>query len=138
MNTLLEKIDAFKKVLDEIDAKNKELDALSDTMQQLKQEVIQEMTEEEVPSVTRGDFTFSIVAKTKYSKVSGSELALFATLREHGLGDLIQESVNAQRLNAAMNAEAENNDGVLATCYDGLINTYSFQDISKRKSLKRI
>lgn len=138
MNTLLEKIDTFKKVLDEIEAKNKELDALNDTMQQLKRELCEEMTVEEIPSITRGEFTYTIVNKTKYSKVSGSELALFETLREHGLGDLIQESVNAQRLNAAMNAEAENNDGVLPPCYDGLINTYSFQDISKRKSSKRI
>lgn len=138
MNTLLEKIDAFKQVIDQIEEKKKELDVLNETMLKIKNEVTQEMMTEEVPSITRGDFTYSLVSKTKYTKVAGSELALHATLRDHGLGDLIQETVNAIRLNSALNIEAENNDGVLPSCYDGLINTYTYQDISKRKSCKKI
>lgn len=138
MNPIIEKITAYKNILDKIENKKKELDLLNADLADIRAELCEEMTNEEIPSITHDGFTYSLVNKTKYSKVAGSEEQLFATLREQGLGDLIQENINAMRFNSAMNAEAENNGGDLPKCYEGIVNVYSFQDISKRKSSKKV
>lgn len=138
MNTLLEKIDNYQNILDKIESKKRELELLNVELADIKQELCDEMTNDEIPSITRNGYTWSLVNKTKYSKKAGAEEKLFTTLREQGLGDLIQENINAQRFNSAMNAEAENNGGSLPECYADLVNEYSFQDISKRKSNKKI
>lgn len=133
MNSIMTKIDAYKAALDRLDEENRHLDLIKEEVQQLKDELTAEMVQEEVTSISRGDFTYSLVSKTKFSKVAGKEEELFNVLRENGLGDLIQETVNAQRFNSAMNAEAENNEGELPEVYNELVNKYSFFDISKRK-----
>lgn len=133
MNSIMTIIDAYKAALDRLDEENRHLDLIKEEVQQLKDELTAEMVQEEVTSISRGDFTYSLVSKTKFSKVAGKEEELFNVLRENGLGDLIQETVNAQRFNSAMNAEAENNEGELPEVYNELVNKYSFFDISKRK-----
>lgn len=137
MNSLVSKIDAYKAALDRLDEAQKHLDLIKEDIQQLKDELTAEMVQEEVTSISRGDFTYSLVSKTKFSKIAGKEEELFNVLRENGLGDLIQETVNAQRFNSAMNAEAENNEGELPEVYNELVNKYSFFDISKRKKAKK-
>lgn len=137
MNSIMQKIDAYKAALDKMDETAKLLDMLKADVQMLKDELTSEMLSEEVQSVTRGDFSYSLVSKTKFSKVAGKEEELFQVLREHGLGDIIQETVNAQRFNSVMNAEAENNEGELPEVYNDLVNKYSFFDISKRKKAKK-
>ena len=137
MNSIMIKIDAYKAALDRLDEAQKHLDLIKEDIQQLKDELTAEMVQEEVTSISRGDFTYSLVSKTKFSKIAGKEEALFNVLRENGLGDLIQETVNAQRFNSAMNAEAENNEGELPEVYNELVNKYSFFDISKRKKVKK-
>lgn len=137
MNSIMQKIDAYKAALDRLDEAQKHLDLIKEDIQQLKDELTAEMVQEEVTSISRGNFTYSLVSKTKFSKIAGKEEELFNVLRENGLGDLIQETVNAQRFNSAMNAEAENNEGELPEVYNELVNKYSFFDISKRKKAKK-
>ena len=136
MNTLLTKIAAYKKALDTVDEINKHLDVAKETANQLKDEICQEMTQEEVDSISYDGYTYSLQSKTKYSKKAGMEPELFQVLRNNNLGDLIQEGVNPMRFNSAMNQEAENNGGELPECYADLVNVYSFLDISKRKKAK--
>ena len=54
--------------------------------------------------------------------------------KKNGLGDLIKETVNAQSLQGAMSNLAEENDDELPEDFEGLVNVYSFNDVTRRKS----
>lgn len=58
-------------------------------------------------------------------------------LRANGLGDLIKETVNAQSLQGAMSNLAEENDDELPEEFEGCVNVYSFNDITRRKSSRK-
>lgn len=136
MGKITEMVEAYKSLLDqkdEIEAKMKELNASIETA---KAELVDAMLEEEVTSVTVDGYSYSVTPKTRYSKKAGADDELFEMLRDHGLGDLIKETVNAMTLQGAMSEEAKNNDGELPPEWDTVINTYSFNDITKRKKTK--
>ncbi len=136
MGKITEMVEAYKSLLDqkdEIEAKMKELNASIETA---KAELVDAMLEEEVTSVTVDGYSYTVTPKTRYSKKAGSDDELFEMLRDHGLGDLIKETVNAMTLQGAMSEEAKNNDGELPPEWDTVINTYSFNDITKRKKTK--
>ena len=100
----------------------------------LKEELVEAMVLEETDSIGRNGKKYSLVGKKKYSKRAGSEEELFSLLREQGLGDIITETVNANTLNAAMNALADEMGGALGEEWDGCINLYEYTDISVRKA----
>lgn len=136
MGKITEMVEAYKSLLDqkdEIEAKMKELNASIETA---KAELVDAMLEEEVTSVTVDGYSYTVTPKTRYSKKAGADDELFEMLRDHGLGDLIKETVNAMTLQGAMSEEAKNNDGELPPEWDTVINTYSFNDITKRKKTK--
>lgn len=136
MGKITEMVEAYKSLLDqkdEIEAKMKELNASIETA---KAELVDAMLEEEVTSVTVDGYSYTVTPKTRYSKKAGADDELFEMLRDHGLGDLIKETVNAMTLQGAMSEEAKNNDGELPSEWDTVINTYSFNDITKRKKTK--
>lgn len=130
-------IDNFKALSDAVAAQKEELSKLQEQLQQAKDDLSNAMSESEIQNITRGDFTYSLVSKTKYSKKAGEEDLFFNTLKNNGLGDLIQPAVNAMRLNSAMNELADQNDGVLPEEFEAVINSYSYLDISKRKKAKK-
>lgn len=136
MGKITEMVEAYKSLLDqkdEIEVKMKELNASIETA---KAELVDAMLEEEVTSVTVDGYSYTVTPKTRYSKKAGADDELFEMLRDHGLGDLIKETVNAMTLQGAMSEEAKNNDGELPPEWDTVINTYSFNDITKRKKTK--
>lgn len=100
----------------------------------LKEELVEAMVLEETDSIGRNGKKYSLVGKRKFSKRAGSEEELFSLLREQGLGDIITETVNANTLNAAMNALADEMGGALGEEWDGCINLYEYTDISVRKA----
>ena len=132
---LFKLIDNYKSLADRIAALKEELNDLNVHFLQEKDELAQHMSNNEIQNITRNGFTYSLVAKTKYSKTGDEEL-FFETLKKNGLGELIKQTVNAQSLNSAMNEIAEENDGVLPEEFNDVINVYSFLDISKRKKAK--
>ena len=130
-------IDNFKTLSDRVSGLKDELSMAQAQLQEAKDALATAMTNDEVQNISRGDFTYSLVNKTKYSKKGGSDEELFEVLKKNGLGDLVQPSVNAMRLNSAMNEIAEQNDGELPPEFENVINSYSFLDISKRKRAKK-
>ena len=76
--------------------------------------------------------------KTKYNKIGDcDEDAFFDTLEEHGLGDIIKRTVNAQILNGAMAGLVEENDGELPEDFTEFINPYQYYDVAKRKETNK-
>jgi len=133
LTELLEKYQNLLEAKDEIAAAQKRNNY---NIEKARDELVAEMLEQEIESVTYDGFSYTLTPKTRYSKKAGADDALFDLLRDHGLGDLIRETVNAQTLQGAMSEEAKANDGWLPEEWLGVINVFSFTDITKRKKSK--
>lgn len=92
------------------------------------------MVSEETVQIVRDGYSYTLTPKTKYSKAAGQDEALMDALRNYGLGSLIRETVNAQSLQGAMSALAEENDDELPEEFEGLVNVYTFNDVTRRKA----
>ena len=107
-----------------------------------KKEIADQMLDDDCASIAIGGYSYSLTAKTKYSKKSEEALAeagadFFAVLRQHGLGDLIKETVNAQTLNSTLREYAEQHDGELGDDLAAVINTFDYNDITRTKLTKK-
>lgn len=119
---------------DQLEAATKETNA---KIEAAKAEIAQQMIDDDMPEVTYREFSFKLTQKTKYSKRSDADLAeagvdFFDVLREEGLGDIIKETVNAQTLQATVNAYIEEN-GELSEALGNVINVYEYTDIVRRR-----
>lgn len=131
--TITEQVDHYRQLLDEKErlaeatkANNRAIEAARDALASL-------MIDEEMPQLSREGYSYSLAVKTKYSKAAGQDEALMQALREYGLGDLIRETVNAQSLQGAMSDLAAENDDELPEEFEGLVNVYTFNDVTRRK-----
>lgn len=131
--TLLEKVDELKELLDEKDDLKARTTMNNKAIEACKKELADMMVAEETIKVTRAGFSYSLQAKTRYSKKAGCDDELFEALRINGMGDLIKETVNAQTLQGAMSSMAEENGGELPDDFTDVINVYEYLDIAKRK-----
>jgi len=131
-------IDEYKGLLDR---KDKLKDATMDNNKELeakRKELAKAMIDAESPKVSRNGFLYSLQDKTKYNKIGDcNEEAFFDTLEEHGLGDIIKRTVNAQTLNGAMAGLVEENDGELPEDFEEFINPYQYYDVAKRKETNK-
>lgn len=119
----------------------KEAEENEAAIKNMKETLMQQMVDEDMPSFTSGGHSYSIAEKVSYSKKSDADLAaagldFFATLREEGLGSLIKETVAAQTLQAAMKNYAEEHGG-LSEGLDAVIRSYPYTDISRTSSKKK-
>lgn len=131
-------IDEYKELLDTKDRLKDETTANNKALEAKRKELAQAMIDAESPKVSRGGYLYSLQDKTKYNKIGGcDEEAFFSTLEEHGLGDLIKRTVNAQTLNGAMASLVEENDGELPEEFEEFISPYQFYDVAKRKETNK-
>ena len=142
MTTLLDMVRDYQKLLEEKDRLANLTKANNAEIEAIKLEIAQQMVDDDCPSISCGNYTFSLTAKTSYSKRSEAELAasgadFFETLRDEGLGDLIVETVNTRTLQSAMKAYVDEN-GELSEGLNSVIKTYDYFDITRRKENRRI
>lgn len=138
---LYDKIDQYKALLDrkeELADQTKENNA---AIEELKQQIAQEMIDNESPVISRNGFRYSLQEKIQYSKKAEETLMeegldFFEVLRNEGLGDLIVETVNARTLSSSMKAYVEEN-GELSEDLARCINVYETYDIMKRKETNK-
>lgn|SRR5690606_18351527 len=91
------------------------------------------MLEEELQSFNRNGQTFYVNTKTYASAVPNKKRELFAWLKDHGYGDMVTETVNANTLSAfvrEMLSETEQ----LPEGLEGLVNVYEKTTVGIRKS----
>ncbi len=106
-------------------------------IEELKQEIAQQMIDEDTPEMAIGDYIFSLRDKTEYSKKSEKALQeagldFLTILREQGLGDIIVEQVNARTLNSAIkNLVAE--EGELPEELDAVLSRFDTYEVARRK-----
>ena len=135
--TIPEQVDAYRALLDEKDRLAEETKANNRAIEAARDALATAMIEDETPQITRNGYSYTLTHKTKYSKAAGKDAELMDALRSNGLGDLIKETVNAQSLQGAMSNLAEENDDELPEEFEGLVNVYSFNDITRRKSSRK-
>lgn len=135
-NEVLDLIDQFKAALEEKDSLAEATKRNNAEVIDLRDKLAQAMVDAEIDQVGRHGVNWKLKPTTKYSKKAGMDDALFELLRNHGLGDLIKETVNAQTLQGAMSELARENDDELPDEFSEVINKYEHMDISHRKASK--
>ena len=138
---LLEKIDDYKRLLDQKDELKEATSSNNKAIEELKKEIAQIMIDEECPSISRNGFKYSLQEKTMYSKKSEEAMAdagieFFDILRNEGLGDIIVETVNARTLQSTMAAYVGEH-GSLSEDLQECVNVYETYDIMKRKETNK-
>ena len=133
---MLQKYEDLITIKEELKDRTKENNAL---INDLKEEIGQEMLDEDIPSISVGDYTYSLQDKTKYAKLGDDKLYakgldFFEVLRSQGYGDIIKETVNANTLQSTMAAAADANDGELPEELAEIVSIFECTDISRRKA----
>jgi len=139
--TLLEMVRNYQALLEEKDRLAECTKANNAAIEVAKNEIAQQMIDDDCPRISSGGYSFSLTQKTSYSKKSEADLAepgvdFFEVLREEGLGDIIKETVAAQTLQSTIKAFVEEH-GELSEALSQIIREYEFNDITRRKESKK-
>lgn len=133
-NHVLELIDRYKEALEVKDTLAEATKRNNEDATALRDQLAQAMIDAEIDQIGRHGFNWRLKATTRYSKKGGMDEELFSVLRDHGLGGLIRETVNANTLQGAMSEIARENDDELPDEFKEVINVYEYMDISRRKA----
>lgn len=131
-----ELIDRFKQLLDKKDQLAEQTKENNAAVIECRDRLAQAMVDAEIDQVGRHGINWKLKTTTKFSKKAGMDEPLFELLRQHGLGSLIRETVNAQTLQGAMSELAAENADELPDDFAQVINVYEYLDISHRKMTK--
>ena len=136
---------------------SEELFALADQLRELKEtkkyaeQELKEITEEiervdaalaermistETQNFTRNGTIFCLTNSTRASAAAGRKDDLFAALREAGFGDLVYETVNANSLSAFVKEQTTENEDILPSWLDGLVNVFEKTTVGVRKAAR--
>ncbi len=138
---LLEMVKHYQSLLETKDDLAEQTKANNAAIEAAKAEIAQQMVDDECPRISTGGYCFSLTAKTSYTKRSDAELAesgldFLDTLREEGLGDIIVEKVDPRTLQSTVKAYVEEH-GELSEGLEGIIRTFDYNDITRRKEKKK-
>lgn len=139
--TLLDMVKDYQTLLERKDALALQTKENNAAIEAAKAKIAQQMVDDDCPRISTGGYSFTLTAKTSYSKRSEEDLAaeglaFFDVLREEGLGDLIVERVDPRTLQGAMTAYVEEH-GELSEALQGVIKSYDFNDVTRRRENKK-
>lgn len=134
---LLEMLNNYQALLEKKEALARQTKDNNAAIDALKEQISQQMIDDDCPKISTGGYSFSLQEKTIYSKRSEADMAqagvdFFDTLREEGLGDIIVERVDTRTLQSTMKAYVEEH-GDLSEELAKVISTYETYDISRRR-----
>jgi hypothetical protein len=138
---LIDLIANYQSLLATKEALAEQTKANNKAIEDMKQQIADQMIDDEVTSIGYAGYNFSLQTKTVYSKKSEADLQaagidFFGLLRDNGLGDLIVERVDPRTLSASLKQMVEA-DGELPEELSEAINVYETNDIGRRKQAKR-
>jgi len=116
-----------KKALDD------ELKAVNARIAEVEEELSNRMLEEEIQSFQRSGKTFYVTTKVFANAVPERKNDLFVWLKEHGFGDMITETVNANTLSAWVREQLEESES-LPEGLEELVNVYEKTSVGIRKA----
>lgn len=138
---LIDLIASYQTLLATKEALAEQTKANNKAIEDMKQQIADQMIDDEVTSIGYAGYNFSLQTKTVYSKKSEADLQaagidFFGLLRDNGLGDLIVERVDPRTLSASLKQIVEA-EGDLPEDLSEAINVYETNDIGRRKQAKR-
>lgn len=138
---LLEMVNEYQELLEEKEGLAEATKKNNKAIEEKKQEIAQQMIDDDCPKIRSGGYTFSLSDKTIYSKKSEESLQeagldFLEVLREQGLGDIIVETVNSRTLQSTIKNLVEE-QGELPAELAEVINSYDTFDIVRRKETNR-
>ena len=139
--TLTEMVKDLRGLLDEKDRLEAEAKKNKAEIEAKKQEIAQQMIDEDTPRISCGGYIYGLQAKTAYNKIADDTLEAegidyLDTLREEGLGDIIVEKVDPRTLQSTVKAYVDEH-GELAEGLEGIIRTFDYNDITRRKEKRK-
>jgi hypothetical protein len=126
----------LKSLRDTKKAVEDEVKFLNGEIEEVTAELVDLMTESEMPSFTHSGFSYSLSTRTFASPFAGDKEALYEALRDNGYGGLITETVNANTLSSTVSELIEQNDGSCPDWLAGKVNTYDKVSVRIAKSRK--
>lgn len=138
---LLEMIREYNELLNEKDGLKEATKKNNEAIEQKKQEIAQQMIDDDVPNISVGGYKFFLQDKTIYSKKSeevlrAAGLDFLEVLRDQGLGDIIQETVNTRTLQSTVKNLVEET-GELPEELAEILNVYDTYEIGRRKETNK-
>lgn len=138
---LLEMVREYNELLDEKDGLKEATKRNNEAIDEKKKEIAQQMIDDDVPSISVGGYKFFLQDKTIYSKKSeealmAAGLDFLTVLREQGLGDVIQETVNTRTLQSTVKNLVEET-GSLPEDLAEVLNVYDTYEIGRRKETNK-
>ena len=118
---LLEMVKHYQSLLETKDDLAEQTKANNAAIEAAKAEITQQMVDDE---------------KRSDAELAESGLDFLDTLREEGLGDIIVEKVDPRTLQSTVKAYVEEH-GELSEGLEGIIRTFDYNDITRRKEKKK-
>jgi len=94
------------------------------------------MVTSETQNFTRSGTTFCLTSTTRASAAAGRKEELFTALRSAGFGDLVYETVNVNSFSAFVKEQTAENEDVLPSWLDGLVNVFEKTTVGVRKAAR--
>lgn len=135
-NVMFELADKLKDLKEQKKQKELELRNINDMIFEVDSELSELMILKETQNFTRGGNTFCLTTSTKASAVAGLKDELYSKLREKGYEDLIHETINANSLSSFVKEQISENDNLLPSWLEGLVNVYEKNTVGIRKASK--
>lgn len=134
---LVDMVNEYQELLVKKESLEKAVEENNELIKAKKQEIVQQMIDDDCPRISVGEYMFSLQVKNQFSKkaeayLEAQGLNFFDVLREQGLGDLIKETVSPRSLQSAMKELVEQN-GELPAELAEVISQYDQTDILRRK-----
>lgn len=139
MSELTEALQEYEELLARKDALAEETKANNEQIRAMKESIADLMTADNIPSISVGDYKYSLKVATKWNK-KGEEALLdagidfFAFLDEVGLGDLVKPSVDSRTLSKAISERVDAAGGELPEELAEVFYPYEYTDISRTRS----
>ena len=95
------------------------------------------MVDSETQNFTHAGTMFALTTKTRASATADRKEDLFKALRTEGFGSLVYETVNANSLSAFVKEQISENNDVLPTWLNGLVNVFEKTTVGVRKAAKK-
>lgn len=124
----------YKLLREKKDAAEAALKAINEDVEDAMLKLSDLMVSNDMPSFRHGGAQFSLSTTTRASAIAGDKETLYVALRENGFGDLVYETVNANRLSSFVREQTDLNDDNLPAWLEGKVNVYDKTIVKLTKS----
>lgn len=134
MFTMADNLRTLRKIKAETE---QELKGINKAIESLVAELVAEMVNEEVSRFDRNDKMFYIRTEL-YPRVTAERRdVLLDAIREHGFGELIEETIHPSTLSGFIKEQVRDNDGDLPEWLEGLVEIHRKENIAMRQAANK-